>query len=195
MKKIYFDCGAHFGEGLRYFIDKYKMDETWEIFSFEPNKISFEKLVSDNPLSYATFINKAVWIFDGYVNFNAEYPPGCNDAIGAGSSIMPLDYWHPKSENNPGAGDVFDTYSVQCIDLSNFIAQNSSLGDTVIVKLDVEGSEFDILRKMLIDKTIKRISVLYVEFHDFCYSKESFQSKNELISMIQNEGVPVHGHF
>ena len=34
---VYLDCGGHFGEGLRTFIQKYNMDSSWEIHTREPN--------------------------------------------------------------------------------------------------------------------------------------------------------------
>ena len=45
--KYFIDCGGHHGEGLKSFIEMYNIDKTWEIYSFEPNKDSFEIFVSE----------------------------------------------------------------------------------------------------------------------------------------------------
>jgi hypothetical protein len=38
-------------------------------------------------------------------------------------------------------------------------------GDELILKLDIEGAEYAVLRSMLRDGSIRKISKLYIEFH------------------------------
>ena len=110
MSNIYLDCGGHFGEGLELDINKYNMDNTWIIYSFEPNVDSFKMLTNNDRIRInVNFINKAVWIHDGVIQFHAEYPPDTEISDGQGSSIIDLDFWKPKSDSNPGAGDIFNS--------------------------------------------------------------------------------------
>ena len=36
MKKVFIDCGANHGQGLRQFMSMFNMDSTWDIHSYEP---------------------------------------------------------------------------------------------------------------------------------------------------------------
>jgi len=195
--KIYLDCGAHFGEGLESYIEKYSIDNSWKVLSFEPNIVSFKELIKNNKIKInVDFINKAVWTYDGNITFNAEYPPGSEVSDGAGSSIIDLEYWKPKSDNNPGAGDVFNSYEIECVDISKLILDNFKVEDIIILKMDIEGAEFDVLRKMISDGSIKYINDIYVEFHDFCYHKETGENKTNLILEIKeaNKEINIYGN-
>jgi len=194
--KIYLDCGGHFGEGLEVYIKHYNMDDTWNLFSFEPNNDSFEKLISNSNIKLkVNYIKKAVWVYNGVIKFNAEYPPDSDVSDGEGSSLIDLDYWKPKSDFNPGAGDVFSSYDVECIDISNFILNNFEIDDFILLKMDIEGAEFDVLRKMIDDRSIVYINDLYIEFHDFCYLRENEENKNKIIKDIQekNKNINIYG--
>ena len=54
---------------------------------------------------------------------------------------------------------------VKTIDFSEFVRMFSAPEDFVVVKLDVEGSEFEILDKMIDDGTIGLVNEFYIEFH------------------------------
>ena len=51
------------------------------------------------------------------------------------------------------------------VDLSGWIRQNTTIFDYLILKLDVEGAEYDILEKMIRDRTIRRLAHLFIEWH------------------------------
>lgn len=191
--KYYIDCGGHFGEGLKSFIDMYKIDETWTIVSFEPNIESFEKLKKFNYNDCKIkFINKGVWIENKKMLFRPEKTTksygGRND--GSGSTFISNDDWNIKTADNKGAGDFLDSYEVDVIDFDYFL---KSLEDVefLLVKMDIEGSEYSILRKLIETGTISLIDQLYVEFHDWAMSTESKDSTALLIETIKNKGVDI----
>jgi FkbM family methyltransferase len=193
---VYLDCGAHFGEGLLRYSRQYGMDDSWKIYSFEPNKESFKKLTTNPEITLkVNYINKALWLYDGRVTFNAEIMANQTVAEGTGSSIIPLSHWHPKSEINPSAGDIFDSYDVDSVDLSAFILNNFKPDDFIVMKLDVEGAEFDILRKMLKDGSMAYINHIYIEFHSWAYSGESIENRDALIKQILEAGVFYGDHI
>ena len=63
---------------------------------------------------------------------------------------------------------------VQALDLSAWILQNFSEKDEIILKMDIEGSEYSVLEKMIDDSSIDFINQLWIEFHP----KKSNISKN-----------------
>lgn len=62
----------------------------------------------------------------------------------------------------------------------------------IICKLDIEGSEFAVLRHLIRTGSMKRIRELYCEFHERFMPNESEQSKNELIRDVEKNGTKVH---
>lgn len=57
--------------------------------------------------------------------------------------------------------------TVGCIDFAQWLQTNVSATDTVIVKMDIEGSEYGILDKLIDTGAIYLIDHLFVEWHDW----------------------------
>lgn len=186
-KGVFFDCGSHYGEGLTEFIDMYTMrDPGWKAFSFEPNEDSFKRLIKATfKLRNIQFLKKAVWINDGTINFHAETPPSSATSDGAGSTIVDLHDWKPKNETNTGAGEFNNTYPVECAHLSRFIMEHCTIDDFGVLKLDVEGAEFEILDDLIKTDVIKYIDHLYVEFHEWAMPSKGMQSKINIIHEVR----------
>ena len=96
----------------------------------------------------------AAWIYDGEIDFylgkDKKQRP-----LSQASSLIP-------SKNNV---DSSDPVKVECIDFSKWVIDNFDKEDYIILKLDIEGAEYDVLEKMLEDNSIDYINELYVEFH------------------------------
>lgn len=181
-KNVFLDLGTHYGQGLRQFIRMFRMDEEWEIHTFEANPITFDifKKQFYNQTPWVKSYNKAISDNYGNVKINIESPPNEGET-GAGSSIIDLDEWDPwegKLRNN------FKTSAlVDCIDLSDFIIKNFNKTDNIIVKMDIEGSEYHTLEKMIEDKSIDYISKIFVEWHSGFFSD---QVKDSIIEREKN---------
>jgi hypothetical protein len=55
--------------------------------------------------------------------------------------------------------------------------------------MDCEGSEFPILEKMLKDGTIKKITLLDIEFHHRIMADYDSDDAHDLLNRIRKEGV------
>jgi FkbM family methyltransferase len=191
--KYFIDCGGHHGEGLKSFIEMYNIDETWKVFSFEPNKDSFD-ILKDFKYNRCNieFINAGIWISNSKLTFNVETtsPSYGSKEDGAGSTFVDLKNWNVKHTGNMGVGDYISSYEVDVINFSDFL---KSLKDVefLLVKMDVEGSEYDILRNIINDDSISVINDLYVEFHDWAMSSESSLTTNNLITIISDKGINI----
>jgi len=191
MKKIFLDCGTHLCEGLEKFIGENIITSEFEIHTFEANpECRIDERIKLLPYKIITH-NKAVWINDGKIWFNQENhiksgtgsPTDGKSLIdGLGSSIDGIGFIHPGYENK---------IEVECISLSNFI-KNLPDNSEIICKMDIEGSEFEVLRDMIKQGTITRIKDLYVEFHERFMPNESIDSKNLLINEIKSFGINVN---
>jgi FkbM family methyltransferase len=190
MKRIFLDCGTHLGQALRHFQRQGMLDASWEIHAFEANpacgllqRVKSWKL---NVIPHEC----AVWISDGVVAFRQENhrrsdsgspTDGRSDIDGWGSSVAAVDAQHPGYEPE---------IVVPCIDFSRFVQELPAPAE-IVCKLNVEGSEFPVLRRMLAQGTIDRISKLYVEFHQWMIPSETDVTVEKLVNQIQDRGVIV----
>ena len=194
MAKIFFDCGTHYGEGLRQFSDMFQMNEEWKIHTFEANPVTYEVFknrrlphLGNNIQAY----NYAVTTYDGEIDMYIESPDTEIRDTGQGSSIVSKDKWNPQDGILKFKEELVP---VPCIDLSKFLELHTSEDDFIVMKLDVEGAEYDILDKMLEDMTLHRISHLFVEFHAkyFTNLQEMQLREFNLVQRIQREGINLH---
>lgn len=149
MNKIFIDCGAHCGESI--LEAKRRFGNNIKIYSFEANTNLAKALQNhfegdDN----VTIENKAVWVEDSFIEFYLS------TNFSDGSSLYKEKVSGGVSEN------LF--VKVPCIDLDSFIKSFND-DDYIILKLDVEGAEYEILNKLIDTETIKRINEIHGEFH------------------------------
>lgn len=178
MRNVFLDLGTHYGEGLREFIGTFGMNDTWVIHTFEANPtthgIFLEQHLKETP--WVVSHNKAITNFDGTITLNVETPPDEGDT-GQGSSLIGLDRWDPWGLQEKG--NFQKQVEVPCIDLSKFIMDNFTKEDNIVVKMDIEGSEFDTLDKMIADGSIEYINHLTVEWHSKFFVNDEGIGKRE----------------
>jgi FkbM family methyltransferase len=175
MKKIFLDCGTHFGQGLDYFIRRFNIDESWHVETYEANPITYNKHKPNRKYDFVQYKNLAVTNYDGIIELNIECPayPHTPDT-GMATSIISRDVWNPQN----GKLIFNKKVNIDCIDLSKYLKNNFNCNDFVLCKLDVEGSEYEILNKLIFDETIDYINILFVEFH--C---SYFKNKEEILKI------------
>lgn len=144
--KIYLDCGFYAGVTLQKLLDAGTIDETWKIYAFDPSNIATVKEKIAKFDLDIEFIPKAVWIEDGIVTF---WESGRENAgFVAGTSY---------------AGAPIKKRKVPAIDFSYFVSQLPRA--YIYCSMDIEGSEYKVLEKMIKDNTINRINMIEIEFH------------------------------
>lgn len=62
--------------------------------------------------------------------------------------------------------DPANTFITRVVDFPRWLATSFSLGDVLVVKLDVEGAEHDIIARLVHDGTIRYIHTLLIECHE-----------------------------
>ena len=163
MRKVFLDCGANDGRSVEMF-RKHFTD--YEIYCFEANpKIKWN---IDVPL-----IRKAVWIFDGEIKFYK------------GSSLA-SSIFKNKTTGNLSKKPIV----IPCLDFSKWILNNFTKQDEIILKLDIEGAEYKVLDKMILDDSISLISKLYIDWH---YMKIglSKEEHDRLVSRLLTNLIPL----
>jgi len=186
VRNVYLDLGTHHGQGLNEFIHRFQMNDTWIIHTFEANPITFETYINQYHSSTPWVIahNKAISDNDGEVIINLEtVPTGTDD--GMGSSIIDMKYWNPW---NLREREYFKkNMKVQSINLSKFIKDNFNKDDNIVMKMDIEGSEYSTLEKMIEDDTISYLNFLTVEWHSAFFENkdEIIQRENEILEKLK----------
>jgi FkbM family methyltransferase len=193
MKKFYFDCGTHMFQGFLEFCAKYNIDSSWYCYCFEPNKLTYnesKKVYEVLEKKYnIEHLNKGISNEDEYVKIKCAKVRtwGHGTQIGSytdqSSNILEKsqDWWN----------DDYEEYDVEVIDFSSFLKKTVTIDDYVIIKMDIEGSEFAVLDKLIQDNTIDFINDLYVEFHERNFDDQDlyFQKKKEYIKLFEDKNI------
>ena len=170
IKKRYFlDVGFYIGKALDYYAPL--MDETWEVYVFEPNlELNVAESVKRFPFS-VHWIPKAVWTEDGEVDFR-------------------ITTREDASHINSIRTSTDKKIKVPCIDFSRFVKELPK-DATIVCSFDGEGAEYPVLRKMLKEGTAQRISLLDIEFHHRLLLDEDNATSSTLRMALEREGVLV----
>jgi FkbM family methyltransferase len=151
-RRLYIDLGSNVGGTVRDFRSK---NPDFIIFAFEPNPILAEKLRKDfaGAKSGVHTMECAAWIVDGFLDFYLGKRSDQSSTIitGKKSEDWTVDYTRPTR--------------VQSIDFDRWFRENTSSDDEIVVKMDIEGAEYKLLRRMTDTGSLKRIGDLRVEWH------------------------------
>jgi len=139
LKKIFISLGAYKGDSTDAFFDSKRIDKEYHLLLYEPNKQCPEILKTKYPS--AEIVNKAVSDKDGEAIF---YPD--------------------EQHGNIIYNETKQGYTVQTEDIDNILNRLDGF-DFCIMRIDVEGSEYNIVPKMLKHPNIKKINELYIEWH------------------------------
>lgn len=151
MKYVFIDLGAYDGDSIKAF---YGMDlpvpyTQFDIYAFEPNPLFAEplaQLARENPR--ITLSKKAAYISSGLQDWGMD-----QSQTPMGSTLM-------RTKRN---WDAAVKTTVECFDFSKWLKKFR--GSYVIVKMDIEGAEYDVLEKMIADGTDDIPAKMMIEFH------------------------------
>lgn len=170
-RKIFIDGGAHFGESLKLFKEKYSDCSEYEIHMFEPHPDFLNDASSID--SNCIIHKKAMWITDGLLDFYKGW-----DLSG---SLMRSKTTGNLDKDNP--------IKVESVDISSWILNTFNEDDHIVLKLDIEGAEYDVLEKIISTGAIKYIKTLYIEFHQDRIPEVSIDRHNKLLADLNSFGI------
>lgn len=141
IKKTFIDCGYYNGKGTQLFRKHVDKSGEYRYIAFEVNK-GYKKL--DN----VEYIEKLVWVQDDVIDF---YSSGARR--GQANSV----YKNPKRDKRQVCRKV------ETIDFGKWITRFKD--DFVVVKMDIEGAEFEVLESLFNSRAIEIIDYFFLEFH------------------------------
>lgn len=183
-RKILIDGGAHCGCTRRYFRHLHDKKKEFEIYSFEPT-IELNKYCQD-------LINRAIWIEDGSMPFHVFEIRGGNTLNEEkAKNLRKQTQKYPlakKSEllSSTPYSDLTEVRYVPTIDIDRWIKENFQKNDYIILKLDIEGAEYDVVRHMLKNGSMSYINKLFIEWHSIrCgHTKQEDASLNQQVKKL-----------
>ena len=189
MRKVFLDCGAHMGSSLKYFYKNFEDARQYKIYSFEPNPNFYNLYVNGeawkdvkgfNILNFK-FVPKAVWTENVAKTFYQRAKRNSE------SSTLNKEKYDLRTE----IGNKFKEIRVDCIDLSSWIKENLSKEDYVVLKMDIEGVEYEVINKMCDDGTLEYINEFYCELHNVKCGKSQEDDK-KLIDRVSEYGLTMY---
>lgn len=152
-RKVFLDIGAHIGETVRRFYRQRPDADEFDIYCFEPDpeifKILFKNVGAIENVhcicSALTTKNESRELTKGHVN------------QGDGSTLM----------KGKLTGDLKGTIRVICQDINEWIEQKLGKFDYLIVKMNIEGAEYELLPHMVVSGLMSKVDELYVWLHSF----------------------------
>ncbi len=177
-RSIRIDCGANRGIVLN---EAAIQLPHFEHIAYEANPRLIPTLLAvrdRHPDVRITIRHAAVWTQDGEIDFyltdeDAD-PNHEGSTLALGKSTGGVRYDAPVR--------------VPCVDLDRVLREETSPGDTIILKMDIEGAEYDVLERLLDTGSINRLSALLVETHAHKISTIPRQRHDRLIERLMAWG-------
>jgi FkbM family methyltransferase len=169
MKKVFIDLGFNKGQSVKFFYDLIPDSDEYEIYAFEPDPSNFKSFENFNDVN---FYKKAAWIYDGVVKFY----------LGSESFASTIN----SSKITNIKQDRF--IETDCLDICKFIMDNFDKDDYIILKIDIEGAEYELLNYMLSNDCLEYINDLFVEFHLGKITNITNDQHNDLINKLHSLG-------
>lgn len=167
-RRIYVDLGANIGDTVDAFARK---NPAWDIYAFEPNPALAERLRARfKSQPRISIVDAAAAAADG----TAQFYLGMDSDQ---SSTLLTDKKHVPNWRV----DYSRAETVRTVDFAQWLAANTKPGDKIIVKMDIEGAEYDVLEKLIRSGLLRRIRKLKVEWHVDRYPAQVTQERHDRI--------------
>lgn len=156
MRKIFIDGGARTGE--LFDIIKKDLPEYlgYEFIIYEPNPTHSNTLMEKAKENNATFINGAIWDKNGEYNFYIAI-----DIYGDQGSTLCKDKQRDKL-------DIENPILVKTYDIVDIINQFNP-EDYIVLKLDIEGGEYDVIKRLIETNNLHKVNEYIIEWHDYFF--------------------------
>lgn len=167
-KKIFIDIGAHNGNSLKKAISDFPECDNY--IAYEPIEKHYNNLIRE--------FNDKKFVIYPYAIDTCE--PGVHKKY----------FFLDRSHHSLGSTFYKDKKSgklkmttVNCVDFSHVFEQFDAT-DTVYLKLDIEGKEYDFLNYAINQEKFKCVKKLYVEWHQYKIPSISEEIHNSIVDKL-----------
>ncbi len=172
-ESVCIDCGANIGR-----VSEIMAKTGAKVYAFEPNPLCMEKLEK----VCAKYKNIEL-IKKGVAAQNMKLKLYHNDFVKYDQEVFSQSSSIYASKENVNAANYTE---IECVDLCEFI---ENLGVKVdILKMDIEGAEFEILDKMITKKIYQKVKIILVETHDGSIP-ELAEKANKVRKLVKDKNI------
>lgn len=146
-RKVYIDVGSNIGRTIKNWKECLDVNGEFEIHAFECNPDFWTGLTMPGVVLH----KEAAMDVDGTIPFYIDKSFNSEGSTFDGtktSGVIPA-----------------DSVNVPCIDFSKWLRDNFSKEDEIVLKINAEGAEYPILKRMMMDGTIYWVKKLFVWWH------------------------------
>ncbi|XP_074281393.1 uncharacterized protein LOC141606235 [Silene latifolia] len=194
---VYVDVGARsYGSSIgSWFRKQYpKQNKTFEVYAIEADKSFYKEYEAKK--KQVKLLPYAAWVRNETLFFEVNHDPG-DDLQEKGSSGRGMGRIKPVQSDNDGVDKI------QGFDFAEWLKTTVTEKDYVVMKMDVEGTEFDLIPRLIKTGAICLIDEIFLECHynrwQRCcpgqrspkYEKTYGQCLN-LFTSLRERGVLVH---
>ena len=179
--KIFLDLGAYTGDTLTIALKAYPDFD--KFYAFEPLPIHTALLKERHNDPRIILYEKAASNMDGTAEMYHHNKYRSTKSYSNGTSLR----------KDKGNVDPNDSFTVETVDFSKFVLDNFNEKDYIVLKMDVEGAEYDILDKMLSDGSISYIDELYIEWHSHKLTGLHPSRHSNIVRALRKLGIGVTG--
>jgi FkbM family methyltransferase len=173
-KRIFIDLGANCGNSYDRFKSLYIPDlDKFESHLFEPQPDLYTNFLLPRKVT-----NPRLSVYHGVVGAKDQNVSFYIDTVYNSKSCTTANYPHGASGMFIRKPKDFRKITVRMYDFADFLQRTTQESDHVIVKMDIEGMEWDVLRKIFQRGLACRIDHLWIEYHyDKYYPNLHLQEK------------------
>lgn len=189
--KLLYDLGAHWGESIEMFRKKFDNPKEWDVICVEPSSLNCEKLM-ENASYEANYFNE-ITIFNAFAfheDKEIEFFEYTDDFHSVGST-----YSKTKFDLNSKLKSGYENlpHNILKPDVFNIVEsykENLDKYEEILIKMDIEGAEYDILPSLIEVLDESKTKEFYVELHNVKVGVDPLIDNN-LISLIENKNIKV----
>ena len=191
-KGLFIDCGSNLGQGFTFF-EQYFPLKTFDYILVEPNPFCKEELIKKinqkKQEGSVDLITKAASSSEGTTEFYGLVEGNRGKTTEAASTLKEhVSSWYTHSEE--------DAITVDTFSLADFIRNKASLYKIIVVKMDIESSEYDVLEDLLKKGVHKKIATIFTEFHSRQMTepdKTIYENREKvIIQSFKKDKIPFH---
>lgn len=184
---LFIDCGSNLGQGFSYFRKHYPL-ELYDYVLIEPNPNCISRLAELRAklTGNIQIIGEAASTRIGEVSFYGLDEGGRGETSELGSTLQCHNSkYYVTSENK--------AIKVKSFSLSDFIKSRRLEFSSIVLKLDIEGGEYEVLEDLITNKTHLSLERAYIEFHSQ-YMREPMRTQyrereTRILNKLKQDGV------
>jgi len=191
-KGLFIDLGSNLGQGIQYFSRFYRPTH-YDYILVEPNPhcmMVLQNMIHQKPysLTQSEILAAAASTTSGETHFFGLTEVDAASQSEGGSIVKTHNtvFYEPDEQR---------AIRVPTFDLAELIFNKAKQYNKIIMKVDVEGAEYDILPHLIQTDAIKHVSQLYVEFHANCVLEPlkslRLKQEKEILAELLQHGVHV----